>query len=130
MKVRPYQPKDEAILREFHVLRGYGDSFPTNIADFQVAVDEQDFPIMAAGTKLVPEVTLICTPSAELHPLVKLKGIAMLHEAIRCILSAGNHTEAFAFLAPSIEQAFGRHLVKHFGWRETWKSYAIRIERP
>lgn len=128
MNIRAFSPKDEPALREIHSRRGFGDAFPANIADFLVAVDDQDQPLMAAGAKLIPEITLICT--CQPHPLVKLRGIALLHEALRDKLSAGNHTEAHAFLAPQIERAFGRHLVKHFGWRATWKSFAIRIERP
>jgi len=128
MKIREYQPKDEAALREIHAHRAHGDKFPSNIADFLVAVDDQDRPLMAAGAKLVPEITLIC--ACQPHPLVKLKGIALLHEALRDKVAEGNHTEAHAFLAPQVERSFGRHLVKHFGWRETWKAFAIRIERP
>jgi hypothetical protein len=128
MKIRPYQPKDEAALRSIHAGRAFGDAFPSNIADFLVAVDDEDRPLMAAGAKLVPEITMIC--ACQQHPLVKLKGIALLHEALRDKVAEGNHTEAFAFVSPSVARTFGRHLVRHFGWRESWKAFAIRIERP
>lgn len=130
MNFRDFRIDDEGKLREIHARAGYGNAFPVNIEDYIVAEDEFCVPLMAAGLRLVPEVTLICAPGGTTHPLVKLKGIALLHEALRDKLAGGNHTEAFSFVAPQVERAFGRHLVKHFGWQETWKSFAIRIEKP
>lgn len=121
MTVRPYQPSDEAILRELH--RGHEFQFPENLTDYLVVVDDFNCPIMAAGAKLVPEITLLCSRNGSTHPLVKLRGIALLHEGLRNKLGA-NHTEAFAFAET---KAFGRHLQRLFHWRETWKCFRVEI---
>lgn len=124
MKVRPYQPSDESILREIH-----GDHdfpFPVNLEEYMVVVDDLGCPIMAAGAKLVPEITLLCDAEGSVHPLVKLKGISLLHEALSNKL-AGKFTEAHAFLEPSSEKAFGRHLQRLFHWQETWKCFRVEI---
>jgi hypothetical protein len=123
--IREFHPEDEGTLRELHERGGYGFRFPENIKDYSVVVDAFGRPFMAAGLKPVSEVTLICAPGP--HPLVTFRGISLLHEGLRDKLSAGNHNEALTFLSPRIEKAFGRHLVRHFGWNETWKCFAIRI---
>ena len=120
--VRPYQSSDEESLRAMHA--GHEFSFPANIADYLVVVDDLGRPILAAGERLVPEITLLCAP--EPHPLVKLRGISLLHQGLRNKL-AGKFTEAHAFLEPGSERAFGRHLQRLFRWRETWKCFTVDI---
>jgi hypothetical protein len=125
MNVRPYQPEDEAILREIHRRSGYEFEFP-ELDSFLVVLDDAGCPIMAAGEKLVPEITLICAPGGSTHPLVKLKGIALLHEALRVKLTNKGFQEAFAFLPPELERNYARHLARHFGWRKAYTAYAIK----
>jgi len=124
MTVRPFQPSDEAILREIHARHDF--PFPEHIQDFSVVVDDLGCPIMAAGYKLVPEVTLLCAQGGAVHPLVKMQAISLLHEKLRNKLGA-NYTEAHAFLEPNSEKAFGRHLQRLFNWRETWKCFVVEI---
>jgi hypothetical protein len=126
MNVRPYQPEDEPILREIWQRASYGFPFPENIADYFVVTDDGGCPIMAAGAKLIPEVTLLCAPHGSTHPLVKLKGISLLHDAVRDRLVANGHSEALASVPPELERNYGRHLQRHFGWKESWKTYRIR----
>ena len=122
MIVRPYQPSDEEALRAMH--EGHRFLFPENLTEYLVVVDDLGNPVMAAGERLVPEITLLC--AKEPHPLVKLRGISLLHGALRNKL-AGKFTEAHAFLEPSSEKAFGRHLQRLFHWRETWKCFSVEI---
>lgn len=122
MIVRPYQPDDLPLLREMH--SGHKFSFPLNIEDYLIVVDDLGRPILAAGAKLVPEITLLC--AAAPHPLVKLRGISLLHQALRDKLG-GKFTEAHAFLEPDSEKAFSRHLQRIFHWRETWKCLTVKI---
>lgn len=122
MNVRPFQPEDEPFLRKLDK----HEDFPSNIGEFLVVVDDCGMIQAAAGARLVPEIILMC--GEERHPLVRLKEMALLHQALMDKLSAGNHTEAHAILPPQMK-AFGRHLVKHFGWIAS-QAIAIRIERP
>lgn len=124
MIVRPYQCEDLSLLREIH--DGHEFKFPENIGEYLVVLDDLGCPIMAAGTKLVPEVTLLCPLRGSVHPLVKLRGISLLHGALENKL-AGKFTEAHAFLEPDSEKAFGRHLQRLFHWRETWKCFTVEI---
>jgi len=122
MRVRPFEPKDEFYLRAMHL--GHTFPLPTNLSEYSVVVDDLDQPIAAAGYKLVPEITLLCATNP--HPVVKMNAISLLHQALRDKLGA-NHTEAFAFVEPCYERAFGRHLQRLFNWRETWKCFRVGI---
>ena len=124
MRIRAYEPSDESILRAMHL--GHTFPFPENLSEYLVVVDDLDHPIMAAGAKLVPEITLLC--AAAPHPIVKMNAISLLHEGLRNKLSP-NHTEAHAFLEPTSARAFGRHLQRLFNWRETWKCFVVEIGR-
>lgn len=127
MNVRKCVPSDEPILREIHSQSGYDFPFPENLEDYFVATDDAGCPIMAAGYRLVPEVTLICAPKGSTHALVKLQGIRLLHEKLDGILSIKGFRQAFGFLDPLPERSFGRHLRRHFRWSKAWTAYAIEI---
>ena len=62
MNVRPYQESDLPVLKEIHERAALGYPFPDNVESFIVATDEFGCPIMAAGERLIPEITLICAP--------------------------------------------------------------------
>jgi hypothetical protein len=126
VRVRDYKFGDLAILREIYDHAGYDFKFPENLADFLVVVDDDDVPMMAAGHRLVPEITLLCAPGGATHPLVKLKGIALLHESLRDKLVRKGYSEAIASVPPELERSYGRHLQRHFQWQESWKTYRIR----
>lgn len=125
MRVRAFRMEDEPILREIHERAGYGDEFP-DVSDFLVVTDDLDCPIMAAGEKLIPELTLICAPGGSTHALVKLQGIHLLHEALRDRLVAKGYTEAIASVPPKLEGSYARHLQRHFGWVKSWETFRIR----
>jgi hypothetical protein len=57
--------------------------------------------------------------------MVKMEGIRLLHGAIRDTIASKGYKEGFAFIPPSIEKAYGRHLRKWFGWEATWPAYRI-----
>ena len=81
---------------------------------------------MAAGWKMVPEITLICDPDKTLHPLIRLKGIAMLRDALRSkMLTSGQSVEAIAFVAPELRR-FARHLQREFGFQAEWPAFRYR----
>jgi len=125
MKVRKYTPKDRKALKAIHKRAGYGFTFPKNLKSYYVVEDGTGEVIMAAGAALIPEITLICAPGGDTHPLLKLKGIALLHEELRGTLTRKGFHEAIASVPPSLV-AYQRHLQRHFGWRESWKAFRIR----
>ena len=125
MNVRPYRAGDREILREIHDRAGHGDKFPKNLRGFLVVTDDAGCPIMAAGAKLIPEMTLICAPGGSTHALVKLKSLALLHNALRDILIAKGHHEALASVPPHLV-AYQRHLQRKFGWKESWTTFRIK----
>jgi hypothetical protein len=124
VNVRPYRESDRQILIEIYQRANHGQKLPKSLRGFQVVTDDKDVPLMAAGARLVPEMTLICPKGGETHPLVKLKGIAMLHNCLKDILVARGHNEAIASVPPHLV-AYQRHLKRHFGWRESWKTFRI-----
>lgn len=126
MIVRPFKMEDWPVLKDIYDHSGYDFPFPDNLEDYFVVVDDTDTPIMGAGAKLVPEVTLLCAPFGATHPLVKVKGIALLHDVLRDTLMAKGHKEAICSVPPKLEANYGRHLQRHFHWKESWKTFRIR----
>ena len=61
-------------------------------------------------------------PAGQLHPVVKMEGIRLLHGALRDTIAAKGYTEYFSFVE---DKAFGRHLGKWFGWERTWPAYRV-----
>ena len=126
MNVRPFHPDDLSILREIYDRAEYGYPFPDDLSEYWVVADDTGCPIMAAGAKMVPELTLICAPGGSTHALVKFKGISLLHEKLRDILVSKGYTEAIASVPPQLERSYGRHLQRHFHWLLSWTTYRIR----
>lgn len=127
MTIRPYQPGDEPILRDIYARFGYKWDFPDDLSSYQVLCDDTGKILMAAGWRLVPEIGLLCDPDKAVHPLVKLKGIAMLHEKLRGIIRASGHKDAIAFVAPELKR-FSRHLQRQFGWLAEWPALRIFVK--
>ena len=88
-----------------------------------------DAPLMAAYAKLVPEVTLICEPGGNTHPLVKLSALTMLHNEFRVRLAEKGYMEAIASTPPQLERTFGRHLQRYFLWEQSWPTYRIQYQK-
>jgi hypothetical protein len=125
MILRSFQPEDEKTLREIHARFGYRWPFPDDLGGYQVLTDDSGRILMAAGWKLIPEVTMLCDPDKSLHPLVKVKGISMLHDSLHGIITASGHREAICEVAPELERTFGRHLQRHWNWNKGWKLFRL-----
>jgi hypothetical protein len=125
--VRDLKDTDIAVLREIYERAKYDFSWPElkKQDEVSVIVDDYDVPLMAACSKVIPEVTLICAPGGRTHPLVKLEAIAMLHESLREKLTAKGFTEALASVPMDLEKNYGRHLQRHFGWEPISPTYRI-----
>lgn len=128
MNVLPFASKDCQALQDIHARFGYRWPFPASTDNYYVVRDETGQILMAAGWKLTPEVTLLCDPDKSLHPLVKLKGIAMLHEKIGEILMLAGHTEAISFVAPELG-SFARHLQREFNWQAEWPALRHHLRK-
>jgi hypothetical protein len=126
--VRDLKDADLPVLREIYDRAKYEFPWPELMKqdEVSVVVDDYDVPIMAACSRVIPEMTLICAPGGRTHALVKLEAIAMLHESLREKLVQKGYNEAIASVPPELEKNYARHLEKHFGWRESWKTYRIR----
>lgn len=129
MRVRLFEERDLPALKRIYLDAGYSFDFPDFADPFvghvQVLVSEEDVPLMAVCSKLVPEIILLCAPGGNLHPIVKMQGIGMIHEAMNEALLAEGHKEAFSFIPPEIEKSYGRHLMRKFGWLKTWAAFRI-----
>jgi len=121
MTTRPLEARDlpilEAIYNELQL--NFDDGFPKDLQHAFVVVDEEDTPIMMCGVKMVPELVMICDRRP--HVVVRLKGIALLHEALRKVFPSG----AFCFISPKFGIGFAATMMKRFGWQETWKAFKV-----
>lgn len=129
MRVRGYKESDLSHLKRIYLDAGYTFDFPDFADPFvghvQVVVSEEDVPIMAAFSKLVPEIILLCAPGGSTHPVVKMQAIGMIHQSMNDALTAEGHKEAFSFIPPEIVKSYGRHLQRKFGWMKTWAAFRI-----
>lgn len=128
MRARAMQERDRAAVERIHAAVGYEFPLPawdsSLIESAQVLTDDEDNVIMAGFAVRVPEVYLLCPQGGPMHPAVKMEGVAMLHGAMRDELAPKGYSQAFSFIWPKCA-AFGRHLVKNFGWERTWP--ALRV---
>jgi len=130
MTTRPLEERDIPALKAIYNDLNYkfDDGFPDFLSDAyeaaEVVVDASDVPIMVVGAKKAVEMVMICSPNP--HVLVRLKGIALLHERMRFILRNLGYKDANSFIPPEIEKTHGRTMVKRFGWIPSWKGYTIR----
>jgi hypothetical protein len=128
MRTRPAVREDYARLREIHERSGL--KFPLPDLDspmteaVEVVVDEQGEIMLAAIAVRTAEIVLLA-PKGQLHPVVKMEGIRLLHSAIRDTICPKGYAEGFAFCPPQIAKSFGRHLKKWFGWQTCWSAYRI-----
>ena len=128
MKVRSANPEDFETLRRAHAQSGLIFKMPdlgsrmTEAAE--LVIDERGEIVMGAVAQRAAEIFLF-SPAGQLHPVVKMEGIRLLHGAIRDNIVPKGYTEGFAFIPPEIERSYGRHLRKWFGWEKTWAAYRI-----
>lgn len=129
MTTRPLEERDLAALRAIYEALPY--SFDGGFPDFlseeyeaaEVVVDASDRPLMVVGAKRAVEMVMICDPSRPV--LVRLRGIALLHERMRVMLRALGYREASSFVPPEIEKTHGRTMERRFGWLPSWKGYRV-----
>ena len=94
------------------------------IAASCVVEDDAGIPIAVCAAECIPSVTLGIQQT--LHPLVRLRAGAMIHEYLKEALKA--YPEMVCEVPPELERGYGRHLQRIFGWREMWKGYKLKEE--
>lgn len=121
-------PEDLPVLQEMHRLSGFSYPFPDleKLEAFQVVVDAENRPIMAAGAEKILQLYLFCWKDD--HPATRLHAMRMLHQSLEKCL-ADDYTEANAFLPPQIAERFGKRLERSFGWVRNWSSWCIAIRK-
>jgi hypothetical protein len=128
MKTRAAMENDCDELRKIYAESGFNFSLPDlsspMIEAAQLVIDERGEVVMAAMAERTVEIYLLC-PASQLHPVVRMEGIRLLHGAIRDTIVGKGYTEGFSFIPPAIERSYGRHLRKRFGWEKTWPAYRI-----
>ena len=85
-------------------------------------IEDASGPIALCAAELVPAVSLAIQQT--LHPLVRLRAGALIHEYLKSQLKA--YPEMTCELPPELERGYGRHLGRIFGWREAWKGYKLK----
>lgn len=137
MRRRVLEERDLPVLREIYDKLPYkftadpekpeAGGFPDFLSEEYVAadvvVDADDRPLMVVGAKRVVEMVMICDPSR--HVLIRLQGIALLHDWMRILLRSLGYREASSFIPPEIEKTHGRTMERRFGWQRAWKGYRV-----
>lgn len=129
MRSRPLEERDLPVLEEIYNRLPY--KFDGGFPDFlsaeyeaaEVVVDADDRPLMVVGAKKAVEMVMVCDPSRPV--LIRLQGIALLHERMRAMLRALGYGEASSFIPPEIEKTHGRTMERRFGWLPAWKGYRV-----
>lgn len=129
MKVREVREEDIPQLRAMHEASGYDFEFPDLLGpgfeSVQVVENDAGELLGACAAKKSIEMVLFLD-RGRAHPLVKLRAIALIHSAMRRILSELGFTEANAFLPPELVKNYGRHMMRKFGWQRSWQGFTIR----
>ena len=121
------QKEDMEAVRSLHAFDFPLPGLDSPLVESAFVVTGEDGAIEMAGIAVrTTEVVFVCDRRSKRHPLTKLAGIRILHEAMRDKLLASGQGEAYAFVAPEVEKSFGRHLQRHFGWLKCWSAYCWR----
>lgn len=128
MKTRPANSIDCEELKQIYAQSGLIFQMPQLdsplIEAAEVVTDDNGKIMFGAIAQRTLEIYLIA-PYGQFHPMVKMEGIRLLHGSIRDTIAIKGYSEGFAFIPPTIEHPYGRHLRKWFGWEKCWPAYRI-----
>lgn len=129
--IRELRYDDIPALKALHKAQGHPYPFPDLTAgqfvDVLVTVDENDVPVQAVACRKTVEVYFLADPRWS-TPGWRLESLRMLHLAAHDRLLAMGFTDAHCWVPPRVARAFGRRLVKIFGWKKSvWQSYAKEL---
>lgn len=125
--IRTYRPSDEPVLRALHEKQGHPYPFPDlnhpQFVGIMVATDENDIPVQAIAARKTVEVYMLGDPNWR-TPAWRFDVFAQLHRTLHRMIFAMDFTDAHAFLPPKVCRAFGKRLVRDFGWVPgKWQSF-------
>lgn len=129
--IRKLRADDIPVLREIHEAQGHPYPFP-DLTSYQfegvyVAVNENDRPVQAIAARRTVEVYFLGDPNWK-TPGWRLETFRRLHLAAHEAMLALGYEDANCWIPPAVEKAFGRRLVKIFGWKKSiWRSYSKEL---
>lgn len=129
--IREFKADDIPALKRIHAAQGHSYPFPDFTAEefegVYVAVDENDMPVQAIAARKTVEVYFLGDPTWK-TPGWRLETFRKLHlVAHNAMLSLG-YTDANCWIPPVVEKAFGRRLMKIFGWKKSvWRSFSKEL---
>lgn len=118
MKIRKYEAKDEARVRELHASSGFDYPLPdfssSEFAEVLVVADDEDRLVQLVAARKVTEVYFVGDPQWR-TPRWRLDALLGIHQRMQETLQAMGYRDVVAFLPPQIAKSFGRRL-KGMGW--------------
>ncbi len=128
MTCRDLQSADLPRLQELFAAQGFEYEFPDlQSAQFivkRVLVDDNGVILGAIAARQTVELFLLADPTWQ-TPRWRLEALRLQHEDMRQQLAVRGIRDAHAWLPPQICRAFGRRLLKSFGWRkQMWDCYS------
>ncbi len=129
MHRRKFEKRDVEVLQaiydglDYQFDGGFPDFLSEEWLSVDVVVDATDCPFAVCGAKRAVEMVMVCDPRRPV--MVRLRGIALLHEGMRAVLRFLGYREASAFIPPQIEKTHGRTMERRFGWLPAWKGYRV-----
>ena len=127
--IRPLKSQDIPVLKRIHAAQGHSYPFPDleKFVGVVVAVDENDVPVQAIACRKTIEVYFLGDPNWK-TPGWRLETFRRLHLAAHNAMLALGYTDSHCWVPPSVEKAFGRRLVKIFGWkRSVWQCFSKEL---
>lgn len=124
--IREYRASDEPVLRALHEAQGHDYPFPDlnhpQFVGIMVATDENDVPVQAIAARKTVEIYMLGNPNWR-TPAWRMKLLVELHGGMHRVLVGLGFTDAHCWLPPAVEKAFGRRLIRDFGWiKSGWTS--------
>lgn len=127
MTTRLYREADRPALERMAAASGFPYCELTDplVESVIVVVDDADQLILGVASRRIPE--LYAWMDKDRPTLIKLAALRKAHDAMAHELRAKGYSEATAFLPPRICKKFGERLVRIFGWKPNWNSFAVHF---
>lgn len=129
--IRELRPDDIPALRALHEQQGFDYPFPDlsqpQFVQILVAVDDEDRPVQALMARETLELYML-GDSGWRTPKWRFATLQKLGYAMHLKLLGMGYRDVHAWLPPQVERAFGKRLVKSFGWvKSRWSCFAREL---
>jgi hypothetical protein len=122
LNIRQPRPSDLSTLQA--LAAATGTPWPSRVELLLVVADDDDAPIAAFWAEQILGAGLCI---GQMPPLEAIHALRLLEAEAIPALRARGWRSIHAFVGPELEKAFGRRIIRTFGWVRCWTAFYKRL---